>query len=62
MTVTDGSFDAHNLNIEFINSYHTAGFVGVFAYGPGEELFGGIYDNNFIGRKLFHLLDKSYKF
>lgn len=62
MTVTDGSFDAHNLKIEFINSYHTAGFVGVFAYGPGEELFGGIYDNNFIGRKLFHLLDKSYKF
>jgi len=62
MAIIDGSFDAHNLKIDFINSHHTAGFVGVFAHGPGEEIFGGIYDNNFIGRKLFHLLDKSYKF
>jgi alkaline phosphatase len=62
MAVTDGSFDGHSLKIEFINSNHTAGFVGVFAYGPGEKLFGGIYDNHFIGRKIFHLMDESYKF
>ena len=60
MAVTDGSFDGDKLTIEFINSHHTAGFVGVFAYGPGEKLFGGIYDNYFIGRKLFHLLGESY--
>jgi alkaline phosphatase len=62
MAVTQGSLDGENLRIEFINSYHTAGFVGVFAYGPGEKIFGGIYDNHLIGRKLFHLLDESYKF
>ena len=62
MAVTQGSYDGASLRIEFINSYHTAGFVGVFAYGPGEKLFGGIYDNYFMGRKIFHLLDESYKF
>jgi alkaline phosphatase len=62
MAVTQGSFDSESLRIEFINSYHTAGFVGVFAYGPGEMLFGGIYDNHLIGIKLFHLLDKSHQF
>jgi alkaline phosphatase len=62
MAITQGSFDGESLRIEFINSYHTAGFVGVFAYGPGEKLFGGIYDNHLIGRKIFHLLDTSYKF
>jgi alkaline phosphatase len=62
MAITQGSYDGASLRIEFINSYHTAGFVGVFAYGPGEKIFGGIYDNYFIGRKLFHLLDESYEF
>ena len=62
MAITDGSFDGDNLKVEFLNSHHTAGFVGVFAYGPGEKLFGGIYDNHLIGRKLFHLLDESYQF
>ncbi|MCH7963431.1 MAG: alkaline phosphatase [Bacteroidetes bacterium] len=62
MTITDGSFDGENLKIEFLNSHHTAGFVGVFAYGPGEKLFGGIYENYLIGRKIFHLMDESYQF
>ena len=62
MAITGGSFDGEDLKVEFINSHHTAGFVGVFAYGPGEELFGGIYDNHFIGHKLFHLIDESYQF
>lgn len=62
MAVTKGSFDGENLKIEFLNSHHTAGFVGVFAFGPGEKLFGGIYDNHLIGRKIFHLMDESYKF
>jgi len=56
MTITGGSFDADSLNIEFIDTHHTAGFVGVFACGPGSEIFNGIYDNYMIGRKLFKLL------
>ena len=62
MAVTQGSFDGESLEIEFINSDHTAGFVGVYAYGPGEKLFGGIYDNHLIGRKIFYLLDETYEF
>ncbi len=56
MTITDGSFNADSLRIQFINKHHTAGFVGVFAYGPGSDLFKGIYANYMIGRKLFRLL------
>ena len=62
MAITDGSFDGENLKVEFLNSHHTAGFVGVFAYGPGENLFRGIYENYLIGRKIFHLMDKSYQY
>ena len=62
MAITDGSFDGESLKVEFLNSHHTAGFVGVFAYGPGEKLFGGIYNNHLIGRKIFHLMDESYQF
>jgi alkaline phosphatase len=58
MTITGGSFNADSLKIEFIGTHHTAGMVGVFAFGPGSELFNGIYDNYMIGRKLFKLLDK----
>jgi alkaline phosphatase len=57
MAITDGSFNADSLKIEFINTHHTAGFVGVFAYGPGSELFNSIYENYKIGQKLFKLLD-----
>jgi len=56
MTITDGSYGADSLKIEFINTHHTAGFVGVFASGPGSEIFSGVYDNYMIGRKLFKLL------
>jgi len=56
MTITDGSYDADSLKIEFAGVHHTAGFVGVFASGPGSELFSGVYDNYMIGRKIFKLL------
>jgi alkaline phosphatase len=62
MAITDGSFDGDILKVEFLNSHHTAGFVGVFAFGPGKELFNGIYQNYMIGRKIFYLMDESYKF
>ena len=29
----------------FTSTYHTAALIPVFAYGPGSELFGGIYEN-----------------
>ena len=40
------------LQIKFTTNYHTASMVPVFAYGPGAELFGGVYDNTDIYRKM----------
>jgi alkaline phosphatase len=34
-----------SLDLEFVTDHHTAVMVPVFAYGPGAERFGGIYDN-----------------
>ena len=62
MSITDGNLDGSNLKLGFSTTHHTAEMVPVFAKGPGEELFGGVYDNYMIGRKLFKLVDSSYSF
>ncbi len=36
----------------FTSSYHTGTMVPVFAYGPGSELFSGIYENTDIYHKM----------
>jgi alkaline phosphatase len=36
----------------FTSSYHTAALIPVFAYGPGAELFGGIYENTAIHTRM----------
>lgn len=36
----------------FTNTYHTGTMVPVFAYGPGSELFSGIYENTAIYHKM----------
>ncbi len=36
----------------FTSDYHTADLVPVFAYGPGAEAFGGIYENTAIFDKM----------
>jgi len=36
----------------FTSSYHTGTMVPVFAYGPGAELFSGIYENTDIYHKM----------
>ena len=45
------------LKLEFTTKYHTCTMVPVYAYGPGAELFRGIYDNTAINRKMCSLLD-----
>ncbi len=44
-----------SIDIEFNTGYHTASMVPVFAYGPGAELFGGIYENTDIYTKMREL-------
>jgi len=41
-----------SLVTEFTTDYHTAEMIPVFAYGPGAEMFGGIYDNTTIYNKM----------
>jgi alkaline phosphatase len=36
----------------FTTTYHTATMIPVFAYGPGSEQFGGIYENTAIYHKI----------
>lgn len=34
-----------SLELKFVSNGHTASMVPVFAFGPGADLFSGIYDN-----------------
>ena len=43
---------------EFTSFHHTGTMVPVFAYGPGAEMFGGIYDNT----EIFDKMMKAYGF
>lgn len=47
------------VQVNFIDSQHTAALVPVFAMGKGEELFSGVYPNNTIYHKLVEALKKS---
>ncbi|MFZ4634191.1 MAG: alkaline phosphatase [Saprospiraceae bacterium] len=49
--ITQGS-TRDSLRIDFINGEHIATMVPVFAYGPGSELFNGVYDNTDIYFKI----------
>ena len=40
----------------FTSDYHTAALIPVFAFGPGSELFKGIYENTAINHKMKALL------
>ena len=62
MSITKGKPDASDLEIGYTTTGHTPSPVGIFAFGPGEENFGGIMKINLIGQKLFQLLDPSIKF
>lgn len=46
----------NNIQGAFTSDYHTADLIPVFAYGPGSELFSGIYENTAIFDKMKKLL------
>ena len=41
-----------SLVTKFTTDYHTAEMIPVFAYGPGSEMFAGIYENTAINEKM----------
>lgn len=55
MAIEQGS-NRDSLEIDFNTGKHTASLVPLFAYGPGSELFHGVYDNTDIYRKMETLL------
>lgn len=44
--------DPQKLQVKFTTTQHTATLAPVFAFGPGAEHFGGVYDNTDIYRKM----------
>lgn len=42
----------NDLKTAFTSDYHTADLIPVFAFGPGEEYFSGIYENTDIYHKM----------
>jgi len=44
-SLMDGSVENHTVQGQFISWLHTGTMVPVFAYGPGEEEFKGVYEN-----------------
>lgn len=62
MSINDGKIDGSELTMKFTTTGHTAGMVGVFAKGPGEELFAGVFNIEMIGRNLFQLINPDFKF
>ncbi|GIV33060.1 MAG: alkaline phosphatase [Chitinophagales bacterium] len=55
-TITDGTLDGSSVKGEFVNNYHSAEMVPVFAFGPRAESFAGIYENTAIYDKLMAAL------
>lgn len=47
------------VQVNFIDSQHTAALVPVFAMGKHEELFSGVYPNNIIYHRLVEALKRS---
>lgn len=58
LNLVDGKLDKHKVEVVFEGIRHTADMVPVFAYGPGEELFSGVYENT----ELFHKIRKAGNF
>ena len=58
MAINSGS-TKDSLNISFSSGYHTATMIPVYAYGPGAELFSGMYENTAIYDKLLLALGIS---
>ncbi|GHA01398.1 alkaline phosphatase [Arenicella chitinivorans] len=52
----DGKTSYTKAGRQFASHGHTSAMVPVFAYGPGSELFAGVYDNNEIHAKMMQAL------
>ena len=56
LTLTGGDYAKGRIQGQFSTGDHTALPVPVFAYGPGSQLFTGVYENTEIFNKIMGLL------
>ncbi len=52
LTIVEGNMETRTIETHFSTEHHTSNMVPVFAYGPGAEEFGGIYENTDIFEKM----------
>jgi len=57
LTITDGDMKNKTIIANFSTDHHTSVMVPVFAYGPGAEEFGGIYENTEVFEKMMKAFD-----
>jgi alkaline phosphatase len=55
LTITDGNIQTGKVDAVFSTKGHTGTPVPVYAYGPGAEIFTGIYENTEIFNKMMYL-------
>ncbi len=53
--IVGGSLEEKRIDGKFVSGNHTGVMVPVFAYGPGAEAFGGIYENTEIFHKILEV-------
>lgn len=56
LTLVDGSLTERKAKPSFSTDQHSATMVAVFSYGPGADLFTGMYENTHIGKTLIELV------
>lgn len=54
--INGGSLEERKLETAFTTTHHTGVMIPVYAFGPGAEEFGGIYENTAIYDKMMELL------
>jgi len=52
LAINNGDLKNRTIETKFTKDYHTGVMVPVFAYGPGAEEFGGIYENTEVFEKM----------
>jgi alkaline phosphatase len=61
LSLTSGVYKTGFISGQFSTNDHTAIPVPVFAYGPGAQLFGGVYENTEIFYKILKAMGTSTK-
>ena len=56
LTIVGGDINNQTIEAKFSTGHHTGVMVPVFAFGPGAEKFGGIYENTDVFFKMMAAL------